>query len=428
LDAKGDAMVRESSGLVSVRKQTSSTKRKSWRAKGLPYDGFPLQRHPSGAWQKRIRGDLYYFGRWGDTVGGRLVQRPGDAWWKPALEDFEKRVNAIQTGRKSRSVEDEGLTVGQLRGKFLTFKSRALDAGEIGSRTYSEYRATCDRLLAKFGENRLVEDINAEDFAELRVDISEKWGLVRLANEVTRVRTVFKFAFDNGLIKLPVRFGSSFKKPSNRVLRRHRAQSGEKLFRADQLRAMLDAAGCPLKAMLLLGINCGFGNHDVATLPLQVVDLESGWISFPRGKTSVDRRCPLWPTTVQAIKDAVAARPVPKAVEAHGLMFVTARGRPWIVRGIANPVGVAARTLMHEVGIHGDRMGFYNLRHTFRTVADGCRDQVAINAIMGHVDNSMAANYRHGIEDGRLIAVSEHVRQWLFPPAPAGEVMEGGVG
>lgn len=58
--------------------------------------------------------------------------------------------------------------------------------------------------------------------------------------------------------------------------------------------------------------------------------------------------------------------------------------------------------------------GFYWLRHTFETVAGGSKDQVSVNAIMGHVDQSMAAVYREEIEFSRLLQVSNHVRAWLF--------------
>jgi len=54
------------------------------------------------------------------------------------------------------------------------------------------------------------------------------------------------------------------------------------------------------------------------------------------------------------------------------------------------------------------------LRHVFRTVADATRAPVAIDLIMGHSDPSMGAHYRERIDDSRLQAVAEHVRQWLF--------------
>src|SRR5262249_54915226 len=67
-----------------------------------------------------------------------------------------------------------------------------------------------------------------------------------------------------------------------------------------------------------------------------------------------------------------------------------------------------------------DGIGFYTLRHVFRTVADAARDPVAIDLIMGHSDPSMGGHYRERIEDSRLLAVAEHVRQWLFGETPDG--------
>ena len=55
------------------------------------------------------------------------------------------------------------------------------------------------------------------------------------------------------------------------------------------------------------------------------------------------------------------------------------------------------------------------MRHLFRTVADGCRDVVAINHVMGHSDESMGANYREWIEPERLQAVTDFVYAWVKP-------------
>ena len=59
-------------------------------------------------------------------------------------------------------------------------------------------------------------------------------------------------------------------------------------------------------------------------------------------------------------------------------------------------------------------LGFYALRHTFETIAGGCGDQVATSAIMGHIDNSMSANYREMIDDERLMKAVNYVHDWLF--------------
>jgi hypothetical protein len=58
---------------------------------------------------------------------------------------------------------------------------------------------------------------------------------------------VFNYAFDNGLIDRPVRYGQSFKRPSKKTLRKARAATGPRLFEADELHKMLDDAGTPLE-------------------------------------------------------------------------------------------------------------------------------------------------------------------------------------
>jgi hypothetical protein len=81
-------------------------------------------------------------------------------------------------------------------------------------------------------------------------------------------------------------------------------------------------------------------------------------------------------------------------------------------------VSVAFGALLKRLGLHRPGIGFYALRHTFRTVADAARDPVAIDNIMGHADPSMGGHYRERIEDSRLLAVADHVRAWLFGEAP----------
>jgi integrase len=201
------------------------------------------------------------------------------------------------------------------------------------------------------------------------------------------------------------------------------------MFEAEELREMLKASEGQLKAMILLGINCGFGNHDCASLPRSALDLDSGWVRFPRPKTGIARRVPLWPETVQALQDASHSRPHPKDRADENLVFITKYGYRWVRSKpstkspptetypgklvSSDSIAQEVRKLMKQLGIRRGR-NFYALRHTFETIGSDSRDQIAVDAIMGHVREDMASVYRERISDERLIAVTEHVRKWLF--------------
>lgn len=364
-----------------------------------PYDGFPLFAHATGRWAKKIRGKLHYFGPWADP----------DA----AVAKYLDQRDALHAGRTPRLTGD-GLTLHGLCNRFCEAKERQADAGDITRRSFVDYHASCATVMASLGKNRLVDDIASDDFESLRAALAKRCNPNTLGNEVQRIRTLFKYAYDAGLIAKPMRFGPTFKRPAKRILRAERQRKGERMFEARQIRRLLKAAPQPLRAMILLGINCGFGNHDVGTLPISALDLKGGWINYPRPKTAIERRCPLWPETVAALQDAIERRPEPHDAENAGLAFVTKYGEPWAKETSDNPVTKEMRKLLGKLKLHRPGLGFYALRHGFETIAGGCRDQVAVNAIMGHADASMAATYRERIEDSRLVDASNHVRKWLF--------------
>jgi integrase len=358
-------------------------------------------------WAKKIRGKLYYFGSWEDPQG--------------ALARYNEQAEALHSGRDPRPDADpDAATVKGVCNAFLNFKRARLESGELSPRTWDEYHETCAMLVSQLGKARLVADLGPGDFARLRDGMTKRWGPVRVGNAVQRVRSVFKYAYAAGLIAAPVRYGPEFARPSKKTLRLQRARQGARLLTADEIRRMIDGAGQPLLAMILLGINCGLGNSDCGNLPLTALDLDNGWMDFPRPKTGMPRRCSLWPETVKALREALANRPHPKDAAEAGLAFVTKYGLSWAKDTRDNPISKETKKLLNALGINGrSRLGFYTLRHTFRTVADGAKDQPAADYIMGHEVAHMSSVYRETISDERLKAVADHVRKWLFSAQPA---------
>jgi integrase len=367
-----------------------------------PHPDFPLFPHASGQWAKKIRGRLVYFGVWADP--------------DTALAKYREQRDDLHAGRTPRP-DPGALAVKDVCNAYLNHKQTMLNAGEVVFRSWIEHKNTADLIVGAFGKQRLVADLGPDDFARLRGQMAGRWGPARLGASIQRVRSVFKYAFDAGLIDRPMRFGPGFARPSARTMRLHRAGRGPRMFEAEEIRRVLDAADGQLRAMILLGINAGYGNNDVGTLPLAALDLDAGWVRYARPKTGIDRRAPLWPETVRALKEALACRPDPKGPAADRLVFLTRCGMPWAKTGEDNPLSRRMRQLLTRLGISGNK-NFYALRHTCETIGGEAKDQVALDYLMGHRDASIAGVYRERISDDRLKAVSDHIRGWLFPTPP----------
>jgi integrase len=388
----------------------STTKRDAGKPT-KPHPDFPLYAHNTGRWAKKVHQKTYFFGTWDDPDG--------------ALAEWLRVKDDLLADRTPRPAAG-GFTLRELLDRFMVSKRDLLDNGEITARTFTEAYATCKRLGDAFGLRRPVVDLMAGDFERLRRSVAKRWGPIRLANEIQRVRSVFKFGYESGLIDKPVRFGPGFKKPSRKVLRLNRASKPPRMFEAAELRKILAKAGATMRAMILLAVNCGYGNGDVASLPITALDLQRGWIDFPRPKTGIARRCPLWTETITALQTVLKQRPTPKASADEGLVFITKYGHSWVRMEVADydsgkikpkqddSVAKEFTKLLKALELRRPGVGFYALRHTFETIGGDSRDQVAVNAIMGHVDDSMACTYRERIDDARLRAVVDHVHGWLF--------------
>jgi integrase len=314
-----------------------------------------------------------------------------------------------------------------------------LDAGEISARWFKDCRTAVEGFARFVGANRAVSDLSPEDFLRFRQKLirtglssnGKSQGVCALTRTITIIKMIFNYAYEVDLIDKPLKYGKAFEKPSAGLKRKSRQaielENGKRLFEPAEIRGLLGVAAMPLRAMILLGINAGFGNTDCARLPVKAVDFDSAVIEFDRPKTGIERTAPLWSETVEALRQALAERPKPVDVGADKLVFLTVFGRSWVREHVhRGPDGTVERValtdaigeefgkILRKLGMKRKGIGFYTLRHTFRTWADEVRDQHAIHRIMGHVIPGMSGVYVEKIELNRLRAVVGHVRARLF--------------
>ena len=314
---------------------------------------------------------------------------------------------------------------------ILNWQNEKLKAEEIGGRWFEDCRCILQEFAAGLGKHCAVSSLSASDFERYRAKLSRRLGVHALRRHITAIKSVFRYAYDMDLMEHPMKFGRGFAPPTSAQERKAKQKAehanGKRLFTNEDVIKILDACvDDVLRAAVLLGINGGFGNTDCASLPISALDLDNAVIVFARPKTGVQRVVPLWQETLAALKSALDRRPAPEDEKARRLVFLSPGGKP-LVRQIvktsdegflkaSNVDKLAAEfnAILESLNIKRLGIGFYALRHTFRTWADETRDQHAIHRIMGHAIPGMSGIYVEHISLQRLRQVVDHVHDVLW--------------
>ncbi len=339
---------------------------KSAKKPAKPHPDFPLFPHACGQWAKKVRGRLYYFGRW-DEHHAALKQ------WITVRDELLAGVTPV--------VWDASVvTVADAINLAIAAKEKAWAAGEISEKSFADYLHAGKLIVKSIDRNKPVTALRPHDFAELREYLADGRSVVTLRNLVRRIKVLFNWAIKNqhveGVTHGDQLWGTEFAQPSAAALRRAKEAQGPRFIPADRIRRLIDNAPPQIKAMVWLGINCAYGATDCATL--QRHHIADGWATLERGKTGKTRRSKLWPETIASI-DAVAS-------DEDDMLFRTKYGNQWTASGIGSEFA--------KLRDDGETLTHYWLRHTFLTVAEETKDFEAVRAIMGHVDASIAGVYR----------------------------------
>lgn len=383
-------------------RQATTNKAQLRRMLDRKFPNFPLTIHPSGQFSKKLKGRVYYFGVHADPAA--------------ALDRFNAEWPYIIAGKQPpKEATAGGVTVDELVSEFLDYYTDQVEAGERSKSSLTAYVRISNLLTKHLGKNTPVTALTPDSFAKLRKKLASGIAFKTLEGRIVEARAIFNFAVKNGLIDISAQklFGTRFDKPKPLALMKEKNKR-RKYFERSEIKAVLDLA-CPnLKAMIWLSVSCGFSNIDCGQLMIE--DIVNGeWIELQRSKTGIKRRCWLWPETRKALKAVIGKRTT-------GLVFLTRAGKSWEpsdkvskVSGLPyhdDAISKAFRKLKVEAGIKVAGLGFNGGRHTFETIGGASKDQVAVNAVLGHKDKSIAANYRGYVQDSRLKDVSQVVREW----------------
>src|SRR6476620_4155947 len=115
-----------------------TTRKAANRKPAKPRPDFPLFPHATDRWAKKVRGRLLYFGRVSTDTRGEAAL----AKWL-AEKDYHLAGVPVPQG-------DGGLTIRDLCNQFLASKESLVESNEITARTFTDYHATCRRIIDQF--------------------------------------------------------------------------------------------------------------------------------------------------------------------------------------------------------------------------------------------------------------------------------------
>lgn len=393
-----------------------------------PHPDFPLFPSDNGQWAKKIKGKLYYFGSWRKDPKGEA-----------AIKEYDARLPGILAGTDHLRYLAAGkgqMTVAELAAAFLVQKRQDAKSGTLSLLTLGNYIFEISRFVRWIKGETAVAALKPEHFAGYIKYLTEQGLRSRARKRVQAyLKAVFRWGTANGYCPLP-NFGTAFKAPptTKAAMRKEKARLGiadhsDRILTGEEIDQLLKGAQPNLKALILLGVNCGLGPADLGRMKWHHIDLENGVLNYPRGKTGTPRIGFLWKRTRKALERVRTLKYTKEAIEKLGnnaSVFLTKKRQPYyreVERIIDNKLiavyavnAVTTTFARHAKALKLNGVSFYRLRHTMKTLGKKARDADALNLMMGHKCNTVATVYDHEeIEFSRIRRVAIVIKRQLWP-------------
>lgn len=358
-------------------------------------DKFPLTLHPTGQYCKKINGKIHYFG----------------TNKKQALDNYLEQATYLHGGPAlAQKTSNGNMGLKQLCDLYLEYQHSKVLAGNLSARHYTDQMGSLSKLMSFLGKGRRIKGISTLDLQNYKRQLQGAYGSAhRLNLHIGAMKAMFHSARRNDILQNIPNIDAVSK---GKIVHQEMY-----IFTSEQIKKLLFVANPKMRAMIWLGLNCGFGCTDCARLKWKDLDLESSRVRLARNKTGVPRNLPLWPETIQALKK------VPRSGQ---LVLYTAEGHPWVRTLLkikkdkgrrytsVNAVTSMFARLLKKARINAPKgTGFYTFRRTAATLAARSGDPFAVQRLLGHVDLTTATRYVQDISE-QTDRVIENSRKYVI--------------
>jgi site-specific recombinase XerD len=243
-------------------------------------DKFPLTLHSTGQYCKKIKGKMYYFGK--DK--------------RQALERYLEQAAFLHNGKTRMLKATNGnMTLRSLCSIYSQHQQAKAVSAEITIRHYADQSSCLKKFMSFIGQHRRINEISTLDLQNYKRKLKRAYSSEHRTNlHISIMKTMFHWARKNDVLDhIPNIDAVS----SVRIIHKQRY-----VFASEQIHRLFDSADVQMKAMIWLGLNCGFGCTNCAQLKWSDLDLTKGRVKLARRKTGVPRDLPLWSETIQSLE------------------------------------------------------------------------------------------------------------------------------
>lgn len=187
-------------------------------------------------------------------------------------------------------------------------------------------------------------------------------------------------------------------------------------FTVDELETLYAAASDACRLYMLLALNCGWTQADIANLGPEHLDLKASppYAHRGRGKTGTYARWHLWPETVTALKAATKRTRRKKGQP----LLTTRRGTPLLRQNggaRTDMIALAWRRLRVSVGMTGPGMSLKHLRKTASQLVRDAAGKELSDVFLSHSDRTTGRHYNKFSDWSAMASALQKVRKKLQP-------------
>ena len=190
----------------------------------------------------------------------------------------------------------DSMTLKQLYDMFLKYQFTKVKANVITAQHYNDQVSSLNKLMGFLGRRQRIKDISTLDLQNYKRKLQKQYTFSnhRLNLHISNLKTLFHWAKKNDILKQTPNIDAISR---SKIVNKQR-----RIFTHEEISKLIEVADIQMKAMIWLGLNCGFGCTDCSELQWKYLDLASGRVVFPRGKTGVPRNLALWPETIETLR------------------------------------------------------------------------------------------------------------------------------